>query len=101
MVIGDVKNGFYYDKTYGIKKGYTEMRNEICKNCWAIRFCSSCYLGAISNGSLCKREKEKECKRIRAFWGLYMKRYIEIMEENPHAFDYLRKWVKKEQYFLL
>ena len=99
--IGDIYNGFDYKKAYELSKGYALMRNDMCKDCWVIRFCTTCYLGAMKHGKLDKRTKMEECERVRKSWYRYIKRYIEIMEENSGAFKDLREWAKKEIYFLL
>lgn len=89
--IGDIYNGINVEKPYNLMVEFTDIQNEICRNCWAIRFCGLCYISAVDeNGKISKERLKEMCEREKkAFEGL-LKRYVEIMELNPKAFDNLR-----------
>ena len=99
--IGSIEEGINYDKCFSLVREYTNIRTKLCTNCWAIRFCNSCYLGAEKKGKLSKETKKKECESIIMHWGVTLKRFAEIMEDNPKAFEESRKQLKPEMYFLL
>jgi uncharacterized protein len=101
LQIGDINHGFDYEKCYSLIEEYCKIRNELCLNCYAIRFCKTCYIGALKGGKLDKKTKEEECKMIKAHYSNMLRRFIEIMEENPKAFEYSRKVLIPEKYFLL
>jgi len=92
--IGNVYNGFNFKKIHIFVNNYSEIRNKLCLDCWAIRFCNSCYLGALKGDKLNLETKLKECKRTPRIYNRILIRYTEIMEKNPKAFKKLREWAE-------
>lgn len=88
--IGDIDSGVDIDK---IKKIYVDdyMRESIkyCKDCWAIHFCSVCYVECFDENGLCMPGKISQCnsQRYMREQGLCM--YHELLENNPKALEFL------------
>lgn len=95
--IGDIHKGFDYQKCYKLVTDFAKVRNEICLDCWAIRFCSVCYIDAEKDGRINKEKKLQQCEDIKNHYSNYLKRYVEIMEKNPNTFDWMRKWALEKQ----
>ena len=77
--LGNINNGFDYNKCYKLVYDFAKLRNEICLNCWAIRFCGKCYIGAEKHGKIDKDTKLEQCERIKRYYSLYLKRYVEML----------------------
>jgi len=99
--IGCLDGGFDFEKCYELIREYTKIRTELCRDCWAIRFCNTCYLGAEKDGKMDKEVKKEECTYVKKHWGVMLKRFAEIMEERPDAFSESRKLIKMDRIFLL
>ncbi len=90
--IGDVINGFDYEKCYRLMEEFALIRDEICRDCWALRFCGVCYLyGIDEEGKLNKGRLIEMCKKEKRAYEVLLRRYIEIREKKMDAFDNLRK----------
>lgn len=84
--IGDVDNGFNVGKIFGLIEKYIETTDH-CKNCWAVRFCSSCFLSAIKNDIFSHERKQEYCDSFRESLLSRFIVYISILEKNPEAFN--------------
>jgi len=91
--IGDVDRGFYYGKIKSLIDEYISISEDLCKDCWAVRFCGECWLGAKKGKRLDKNRKAENCKYVKNSFALYLKVYCEIMEKNPNALDYMDQMV--------
>lgn len=82
---GDVDNGFKVKKIFDLIDGYIESTDH-CKHCWAIRFCSSCFLSVMKDDVFSRERKKENCERIRNSLLSRFEVYITIMEKNPESF---------------
>lgn len=89
--IGDVYNGFELEKIFQIMKEYIDICNIDCRNCWAIRLCSACFVATKRNKKLDREEKRHYCKNLKKNLEKDLIFYLGVLEKNPFAFDYMRK----------
>ena len=64
MNIGNIKDGFYYNKIYDLLN-FSNLINCNCKNCWAISFCTLCAKYADNGNAFSDQRVLKECHSIR------------------------------------
>jgi len=80
-IIGHVDIGVDKEK---VKKHYIDEYRDVslplCKNCWAVRLCRSCYIDAIKGGELDQTKKERHCHMHR-----------KTIEKDLHQFCFLRE----------
>ncbi len=89
--IGDLKNGFYYEKIYKTIEKILDIRREMgCLNCWLGRLCSMCFAKVIRNETVRKDLIEKECRKNRKKWEKILSHYVELYERNPAVFEKLK-----------
>lgn len=93
--IGNIEDGFDVDKIFQLVDGYVENTGD-CQNCWAIRFCTDCYLSAIEGDSYCKESKQKFCDSTQKRVLKDLKTYVEIIDKNPNAFKLKREDVQDD-----
>ena len=87
MDIGDLENGVDYRRIDNIIEQYiTAFKGECC-NCWAHRFCKTCFATAKSAGEACVKLKTDECASVRQRTLEIFYLYNAILEECPSAFD--------------
>ena len=91
--IGDLENGFNYDKIYSLLNKYVELNIANCKNCWAIRLCKLCFTSIKQKKRLDIRIRKKFCERHRARLLNDLISYMEIVENNRKALDYMKNIV--------
>lgn len=63
MKIGDIVNGFDYEKARKILN-IGQLTEEDCKNCWAVRHCSTCARLCDNNGTFSANLKRANCKTV-------------------------------------
>lgn len=86
--IGDINEGILLDKIREIEKTWVDLIKDDCRQCFASRMCSLCYVHAIKehefNIDRMRMNCEAERKDLKHF--LYM--YVSIMEENPASLNF-------------
>jgi len=87
--IGNVFEGFNYKEIFNILEEYCRLCNIDCLDCWAIRLCNFCF-ASVNRGHVfdLKRKREK-CKNMRERLKNNLEFYLEVLEQNPRAFDFL------------
>ena len=88
--IGNIEEGFDIDKIFQLVDGYIENTGD-CQNCWAVRFCTDCYLSVIEGDRYCKESKQKFCASTQKRVLKDMRTYVEIIDKNPNAFKIKRE----------
>jgi uncharacterized protein len=83
---GNIYDGFDVKKVFLLVNKYIEAADN-CHNCWAVRFCSDCFLSAIKDGDFSRERKRVNCAMSRKKILSFMKAYIEILDRNPKAFQ--------------
>lgn len=89
--IGDIFQGFDYEKIEQIINTYISGSNENCLNCVANRICSACFATNFSFNGFYTAYKEKFCQNTVNGLINNLVDYCEILEKNPSAFDYMKE----------
>jgi len=84
--IGDVWNWIDIKKIESIIREYCSISKMLCKDCWAMRFCRSCFSFATDRKNLSIDKLRKVCPSNKISVETALKMYCEIMERNPQAF---------------
>lgn len=87
--IGNVETGLYLNQIFKIIEAYCEICDVDCIDCWAIRLCKACYVAAKRKKRLDKLQKRTYCNNMKYNLLSDIKLYLEILETNPKAFDFL------------
>lgn len=91
--IGNVNEGINYQKALDLIDIYSSLCNVDCLNCWLIRLCDLCFVSAIAGNELNLDKKRKKCEHQKKRFEETIKFCLEVLEENPKAFDYLKDTV--------
>jgi len=90
--IGNLEKGIDYDLLYHIYlETYKEMTLSLCKKCWAINICDSCFIDAFDSEGLSREKKMEKCRlaRVNAVSKIYC--YCKATELMPNLTDYFGK----------
>lgn len=86
MKIGHIDTGFNINKVKKILN-ICKLKEDDCKNCWAIRFCGICACSVDNaKNEFSKELKEKYCKRIKLSLEEVLKDYC-FLKEFGHIFS--------------
>lgn len=97
MYIGNVFDGFDYERIAHYIDEYSKTAYQDCRNCWLFRLCSVCFLNICDYRADTFNLKKRRpfCEALKYVMASYLKLYVSIREQNDHAFDYLpveEKW---------
>jgi len=84
-IIGDVRNGFYYERIYYFLKKYESFFKD-CKYCWALRLCMKCFNNIRKGGNFSIKKREEFCKSTLFSILMDLIDYCEIKEKDKEAF---------------
>jgi uncharacterized protein len=84
--IGDLENGFDTEKIFDLVDKYAESSDH-CEHCWAIRFCSACFITSVKNDEFSKERKKTSCDNFRNSLLPRLQTYVYLMEQNPEIFN--------------
>ncbi len=88
--IGSVATGIDEEKAYRLLKEFVEATAESCERCWCLPICSlSCYASVHDKDGYTLAARKQECERIQTLMHQRIVDYCSVLEQNPHAFDYL------------
>lgn len=90
--IGNLGEGIDYDLLYhAYLETYKEMTLSICKKCWAINTCDSCFIDGYDAEGLSSEKKKIKCEgnRITAATKIFC--FCKAMELMPNLHDYFGK----------
>lgn len=88
--IGDVESGINIQKIANLVEEYCKETVDYCKDCWAYRFCGSCFTSAlIENGKYSHEKKKANCESRKSGILQSFKDFLTVIDKNPTAFDYL------------
>ena len=93
--IGDIISGLDVDKIYSVIDDYIKVSIPTCLDCWALRFCKSCFVKAQKGNSFNTQRKRDNCTLIKWSIDNALKLFSEIMEKNPKC---LKTLDEKETY---
>jgi uncharacterized protein len=90
--IGSVWHGRDPVKIHDMIVRFYSLLIDQCASCWCSRNCRiGCYAETVQEGALSEEAKRKRCERYRLNLHNALIQYAEILEQNPHAFEYLRE----------
>lgn len=94
MPLGNVWDGLNFDLVWRLEKQYAELSWPECSACFAVRLCSLCWAQCVDEkGRLNMTLKQQVCQSIKWHIARALQHYCSVLEENPHAFDYLDNYV--------
>ena len=79
--IGDLQNGFNYSNIDTILN-VGRLGNDMCKNCWAYRYCKVCVSAIDDLTHLSLEKKKKCCERVKKEVEMMMQEYCFISKYN-------------------
>lgn len=91
LSIGDVRHGLDFDRIDSIIRQYAEKSSLSCRECWAIRLCSLCYVHSTTD-RLDFEKKAERCEGHRNSLLAAMELYCRILKINPKALDYMKEY---------
>jgi uncharacterized protein len=90
-VIGNVKDGIDLDVLYRVYlKEYSDMSLKICKNCWAINICDSCFVDGFDDKGMSYEKKTEECKNVRLSTTKKILYFIKVLEIMPDKLEHFQ-----------
>ena len=91
--IGNVEHGLNYGKILRLIDEYGSVIQEDCCRCWANRLCPMCFamITPDEQQQLSARGKRAGCQRTRATVHDALVRYYSVLEQDPHAFDFMEE----------
>lgn len=98
MSIGNAYIGIDESLVIKYTAEYIENGNSLCKNCWAFRFCSHCFVSCYKDGRYSMEMKRRSCQNTKDGIIDNFKLFMEIYIQNNHAFDYLKDKEREEMY---
>ena len=87
--LGNIHDGFDIDGIAKKMEDYVNLSNQVCKHCWAYRFCSHCYSSSYKNDALDKKKMLRQCDGIKQDIIDSFKLYLTIYNNNPNSLNYL------------
>lgn len=89
--IGDIIQGIDSAKSCSILQDFICLNAAKCKQCWCLGFCTACLQWADLHCTLDEAAKEAHCQNHRNLMHKIVTKYLEVMERNQHAFDFLEQ----------
>lgn len=90
--VGDVFKGLDFES---LKKhyidDYLDGARKLCENCWAIRFCNSCYTECYDENGYRPEFKEDTCGGVLFRAENALISYHEVLERQPESLEYLNE----------
>lgn len=87
--LGHVDTGVMPERVAALVDEYARLSRS-CRNCWAVRFCTTCYAGISVGGRLDAGLRRRECASFRRNLERLLVLYHEVVEARPRAFSFLR-----------
>jgi|GEM_PF-3072962 len=94
--IGSVATGLDAERATTIMEEFVTCTRAQCERCWCLSFCALRCVGSMADRGkgYSQRTKEQWCQDARKMRHMFLVDYCEVLEANPHAFDYLRQYEK-------
>lgn len=89
LCIGDVRTGVDIDKAISLVKQFNKFREETCKGCWVIRFCSMCFATAYHFNGWNWGKIFHYCEMHKREYTHALQLYCSILEEDPSGLDFI------------
>jgi uncharacterized protein len=92
LSIGNAEDGLDLRKIESIMEDYAKRSSPRCRECWAIRLCSLCFIHVVTDKL--DFENKEDCCRVHKEALLHnLKLYCGILQANPNALEYMRNIV--------
>lgn len=91
LSIGSITKGIDADFISRVTEEYISKCNELCRDCWAYRFCYQCFSSSYEKGVYSDSLRQKECTETKRVFVEELKLYVSIISRNVHAFEYLNE----------
>ncbi len=89
MEVGNVYEDINVSKVHHMLEKFTALSRDECRFCWCLPTCDAgCHVAVCENGKLSKTAKQQFCSSCRKVTHQTMVDMCEVLEQNPHAFDY-------------
>lgn len=88
--LGSVFSGYDSQRMQNLVDTYAQESLEDCSRCWAAGICSVCFADAFLDEKFDLKRKRSRCRNEREKLTSNLKTYCSILEQNPHAFDYMK-----------
>ena len=85
LSIGDLDSGYDLEAIDRALRTYIAISQESCRDCWAVRLCSACFIAGLKGPEFCESAKRSYCGPQRQAFLLALKQYGELMASNPEA----------------
>jgi uncharacterized protein len=86
LIIGNVYEGFDFVSIKKILSQYEKITQQVCKDCFAYRLCSSCFLSALEGTQLTEKRKRSFCqskiKQIKSMLENYVQYRSKISKQE-------------------
>lgn len=90
LKIGDCHTGVDAAKAYKLCQDFAEMDEEQCAECWAHLMCDAvCLSHAFNEKGPDPARKKLQCQALRTQKARVLRDLCSVLEDNPHAFDFL------------
>jgi len=89
LTIGNLDDGYDFDAIDRVIETFTEISNELCRHCWAIRFCSLCFIHAFTGKNADKEKLSRYCDRERDKILRSLQLYVRLRKEIPSSSEVL------------
>ncbi|MBI5057520.1 MAG: radical SAM protein [Nitrospirae bacterium] len=83
--IGNYKKGFDIKKAERLLEIYVGQCEDMCRNCWAYRLCSQCFISVLSKGDISIERKREKCAVEKKLIASALRRFVYIWENEPEA----------------
>ena len=87
LKVGDIFNGLNEDLIEETIGRYTDLVENMCKECWAVRLCNVCFISAITENGFDYERKKEFCKYTLSTLEKNIKSYIKIISKNREVFN--------------
>jgi uncharacterized protein len=85
LPIGDLDTGYDLEAIDQALQSYIAISQEACRDCWAVRLCSACFIAGLKGPEFSESAKQSYCAPQRRAFLLALKQYSELMVANPTA----------------
>ncbi|MEI8031874.1 MAG: radical SAM protein [Chlorobiaceae bacterium] len=85
LTVGNLSDGYDLEAIKGIVNAYREIGDEFCTRCWAVRFCSLCFVHAFTGATPDKEKLSRYCERERNKILGALRLYVRLRKEVPES----------------
>jgi uncharacterized protein len=88
--IGDVRERLNVERVIALVNHWVRTNRNQCRYCWLLNSCLMGCVATVGDGSpISEQAKRRACAAHRRNMGRLIVEYCEILEKNPHAFDFI------------